>query len=120
MSLMDDDEGFGTLVAENAQWRLWKNDETRRYERSLSEYDENGFTLQGDFFVVLAEEKATGVKTYLMLDKKTQKPYADWTDPITFDFKKKLILIDLKDDCDIVNMANRKKANRKKVKQRPN
>lgn len=109
MSLLDDGEGFGTLVAENSQWRLWKNDETRSYERSLSEYDENGFTLQGDFFVVLAEEKATGNRTYLMLDKRTQEPYADWTDYMSFEFKKRLILMDLKDDCNIVNMANRKK-----------
>lgn len=114
----DEDDGFGTLVAENDQWRLWQNDWTKDYERQLSEYDGDGFTLQGRYFVVLAENKTTGVRTYLMLDKVTQKPYADWTDNISFDFKKRLILMDLKDECNVVNMAkNNKKKKKKKVKE---
>lgn len=111
--ILDDNNGFGKLVAENAQWRLWKNDWTKSYEDQLNEYDEDGFTLQGKYFVVLAESKTTGERIYLMLDKVTQEPYADWTDSISFDFKKKLILMGLKDECNIVNMA---KSNKKKKK----
>lgn len=113
----DNDDSLGTLVAENDQWRLWQNDWTKDYERQLSEYDEDGFTLQGRYFVVLAENKTTGERTYLMLDKVTQEPFANWSDNISFDFKKKLILMDLKDECNIVNMAkSNKKKKKKKVK----
>ncbi len=111
--LNDDDNSLGTLVAENAQWRLWKNDWTKSYEDQLNEYDEDGFTLQGRYFVVLAENKTTGERTYLMLDKVTQEPYASWSDSVSFDFKKRLILMDLKDECNVVNMA---KNNKKKKK----
>ena len=109
----DDDKGYGTLVAENAQWRLWTNDMTEIYERELNEYNTDGFTLQGKYRVVLAENKTTGERSYLMMDKATQEPVANWTDPTSFNFKKSLILMDLKDDCNVVNMA---KANKKKVK----
>lgn len=115
--IMDEDDGFGTLVAENDQWRLWQNDWTKDYERQLSEYDEDGFTLQGSYIVVLAENKVTGMRVYMMIDKRTQEPFADWTDNVSFDFKKKLILMDLKDECNVVNMAkNNKKKKNKKVK----
>ena len=115
--IMNEDDGFGTLVAENDRWRLWQNDWTKDYERQLSEYDEDGFTLQGSYIVVLAENKATGERRYLMIDKRTQEPFADWTDNVSFDFKKKLILMDLKDECNVVNMAkNNKKKKKKKVK----
>lgn len=114
--LNDDDNSLGTLVAENAQWRLWKNGWTKSYEDQLNEYDEDGFTLQGRYFVVLAENKTTGERTYLMLDKATQQPFANWSDSISFDFKKKLILMDLKDECNVVNMAKNNKKKKKKVK----
>lgn len=115
--LNDDDNSLGTLVAENAQWRLWKNGWTKSYEDQLNEYDEDGFTLQGKYFVVLAENKDTGERTYLMLDKVTQEPYASWSDSVSFDFKKKIILMDLKDECNVVNMAkNNKKKKKKKAK----
>ena len=112
----DDDRGYGTLVAENAQWRLWTNDMTEIYERELNEYNTDGFTLQGKYKVVLAENKTTGERTYLMMDKTTQEPVADWTDPTSFNFKKTLILMDLKDDCNVVNMAKANKKKKRKVK----
>lgn len=114
--MTDEDDGFGTLVAENAQWRLWTNDMTKAYERELSEYNTDGFTLQGKYRVVLAENKITGERSYLMLDKATQEPVADWTDPTSFSFKKTLILMDLKDDCNVVNMAKANKKKKRKVK----
>ena len=112
----DDDEEYGTLVAENAQWRLWVNDMTEIYERELNEYNTDGFTLQGKYKVVLAENKITGDRSYLMMDKATQEPVADWTDPTSFSFKKALILMDLKDDCNVVNMAKANKKKKRKVK----
>ena len=116
--ILDDtnDEGFGTLVAENAQWRLWVNDMTKLYEKELDGYNTDGFTLQGKYKVVLAENKTTGERTYLMMDKTTQEPVADWTDPTSFNFKKTLILMDLKDDCNVVNMAKANKKKKRKVK----
>jgi len=112
----DDDKGYGTLVAENAQWRLWTNDMTQIYERELDEYNTDGFTLQGKYMVVLAENKITGERSYLMMDKATQEPVADWTDATSFSFKKTLILMDLKDDCNVVNMAKANKKKKRKVK----
>ena len=109
----DDPESFGTLVAENAQWRLWMNSMTQFYERDLGKYNDEGFTLQGKYMVVLAENKIDGTRSYLMMDKVTQAPVADWGTSEEFDLKKMLILDDLKNDCNIVNMA---KANRKKKK----
>lgn len=100
-----DTESFGKLIAENDQWRLWKNEMTEYYEKELEQYDESGFTLKGELMIVLAENKLDGYRTYLALDRITQKPFADWTRPEEFDLKKRLILIDRKDECNIINMA---------------
>lgn len=115
--IMDDDsEDFGTLVAENAQWRLWSNSMTQFYERELGKYNDDGFTLQGKYMVVLAENKIDGTRSYLMMDKATQTPVADWSTSEEFDLKKMLILDDLKNDCNIINMAKANKKKKRKAK----
>lgn len=111
-----DENSFGTLVAENAQWRLWTNGMTQFYERELGKYNDEGFTLQGKYMVVLAEDKISTIRTYLMLDKVTQTPVADWSTSEEFDLKKMLILDDLKQDCSIINMAKANKKKKRKAK----
>jgi hypothetical protein len=66
--------------------------------------------------LLLSKMVLINVLLYLMMDKVTQEPVADWTDVTSFDFKKSLILMDLKDDCDVVNMAKANKKKKRKVK----
>lgn len=104
-----DENSLGTKVAENDQWILWVNEMTRHYEKDLDSYGSDGYTLQGRYFVVLAENKIDGTRAYLAMDQRTQRPVVDWATPTEFDMKKMLLLEDLKQDSDIVNMAKKRK-----------
>lgn len=95
------------LVAENNQWRLWKNPMTKFFQKELEEYDSDGFTLKGELMVVLAENKTDGNRFYLAMDRVTQKPFADWTSSEEFQLKKALILMDRREELNLVNMAER-------------
>ena len=108
-----DENGLGTKVAENDQWILWINEMTRHYEKDLGSYGSDGYTLQGRYFVVLAENKIDGTRTYLAMDQRTQRPVVDWATPTEFDMKKMLLLEDLKQDSDVVNMAKSFKKKRR-------
>lgn len=92
-------------VAENDQWVLWITDMTKIYQKDLDEYANNGFTLRGRYLVVFAENKLDGTRVYLAMDNSTGRPRVDWTDYSTFEFKKQLLLMDEKEACDIVNIA---------------
>lgn len=111
--IMIEDDGYGTLVAENDQWRLWQNSSTQYYEKCLNEYDHNGFTMQGKLFVVYAESKTGESNSYLALEKGSQRPFMDWYSAEEFDLKLMLVLDDLKKDCDIINIAKSMKKKRK-------
>lgn len=95
------------LVAENSMWKLWKNPMTQFFQKELEEYDSNGFTLKGELMVVLAENKINGNRFYLAMDRITQKPFADWTSSEEFQLKKALILMDRREELNVVNMAER-------------
>lgn len=103
--VISDEPGFGKKVAENDQWILWRNSMTKLYEKNLDEYDSNGFTLRGEYVVVLAENIKENYRTYLLMNRMTQRIIADWNTPSEFEFKKALILRDLKEACNLVNMA---------------
>ena len=105
--LFDDSDGYGKLVAENDLWRLWKNTMTKIFQKELEEYDSDGFTLKGELTVVLAENKTDGNRFYLAIDRITQKPFADWNSREEFDLKKALILMDRREELNLVNMAER-------------
>lgn len=105
--LFDDSDGYGKLVAENDQWRLWKNTMTKIFQKELEEYDSDGFTLKGELMVVLAENKTNGNRFYMAMDRLTQKPFADWSSSEEFQLKKALILMDRKEELNLVNMAER-------------
>ena len=105
--LFDDSDGYGRLVAENNQWRLWKNTMTKIFQKELEEYDSDGFTLKGELTVVLAENKTDGNRFYLAMDRVTQKPFADWTSSEEFQLKKALILMDRREELNLINMAER-------------
>lgn len=95
------------LVAENNLWKLWKNPMTKFFQKELEEYDSDGFTLKGELIVVLAENKTDGNRFYLAMDRVTQKPFADWTSSEEFQLKKALILMDRREELNLVNMAER-------------
>ena len=95
------------LVAENSMWKLWKNPMTQFFQKELEEYDSDGFTLKGELTVVLAENKINGDRFYLAIDRITQKPFADWNSREEFDLKKALILMDRREELNLVNMAER-------------
>lgn len=95
------------LVAENDLWKLWKNPMTKFFQKELEEYDSDGFTLKGELMVVLAENKINGDRFYLAMDRITQKPFADWTSSEEFQMKKALILMDRREELNLVNMAER-------------
>ena len=95
------------LVAENDLWKLWKNPMTKFFQKELEEYDSDGFTLKGELMVVLAENKVKGDRFYLAMDRVTQKPFADWTSSEEFQLKKALILMDRREELNLVNMAER-------------
>lgn len=95
------------LVAENDLWKLWKNPMTKFFQKELEEYDSDGFTLKGELMVVLAENKINGDRFYLAMDRVTQKPFADWTSSEEFQLKKALILMDRREELNLVNMAER-------------
>ena len=95
------------LVAENDLWKLWKNPMTKFFQKELEEYDSDGFTLKGELTVVLAENKTNGNRFYLAMDRITQKPFADWTSSEEFQLKKALILMDRREELNLVNMAER-------------
>lgn len=118
MGIFDDDDD--KLIAENEQWKLFKNTMTKIYQKNLDEYERDGFSVKGDYIVVLAESKIDGRKTYLAIDSKTGRPIADWTDGSEFDFKKALLVNDVRDGCNIVNMAEemQKKKRRRKNESR--
>ena len=105
--LFDDSDGFGKLVAENDQWRFWKNSMTAMYEKELDEYDSQGFTLKGEMTVVFAENKINDNRFYLAMDRITHRPFADWTNFEDFHLKKALILMDRKEELNLVNMAEK-------------
>lgn len=104
MNWLDDDD---RRVAENTEWVLYQNGMTEMYAKRLNDYDANGFTLRGEYTVVLAIRKSDGYRTYLMMDR-NGRPFADWNGPEQFDIKLMMILADLKDSCDIVNMAEKR------------
>ena len=95
------------LVAENDLWKLWKNPMTKFFQKELEEYDSDGFTLKGELMVVFAENKIDGNRFYMAMDRITQSPFADWTNFEDFHLKKALILMDRKDELNLVNMAER-------------
>ena len=95
------------LIAENDLWKLWKNPMTKFFQKELEEYDSDGFTLKGELMVVLAENKINGDRFYLAMDRVTQKPFADWTSSEEFQLKKALILMDRREELNLVNMAER-------------
>lgn len=95
------------LVAENSMWKLWKNPMTKFFQKELEEYDSDGFTLKGELMVVLAENKINGDRFYLAMDRITQKPFADWNSSEEFQMKKALILMDRREELNLVNMAER-------------
>lgn len=100
-------EDSDKLVAENNLWKLWKNPMTKFFQKELEEYDSDGFTLKGELMVVLAENKINGDRFYLAMDRVTQKPFADWTSSEEFQLKKALILMDRREELNLVNMAER-------------
>ena len=100
-------EDSDKLVAENDLWKLWKNPMTKFFQKELEEYDSDGFTLKGELMVVLAENKINGDRVYLAMDRVTQKPFADWTSSEEFQLKKALILMDRREELNLVNMAER-------------
>ena len=100
-------EDSDKLVAENDLWKLWKNPMTKFFQKELEEYDSDGFTLKGELMVVLAENKINGDRFYLAMDRVTQKPFADWTSSEEFQLKKALILMDRREELNLVNMAER-------------
>lgn len=101
------DDDWGRKVAENDKWIFYRNSMTEMYEKDLEEYDQNGFTLRGEYKVVLAYRKEDGFRTYLALDKQG-RPFADWNGPEQFRLKQMLILADLRESCNIVNIAERR------------
>lgn len=105
--LFDDSDGYGKLVAENDLWKLWKNTMTKIFQKELEEYDSDGFTLKGELMVVLAENKTNGNRFYMAMDRLTQKPFADWSSSEEFQLKKALILMDRREELNLVNMAER-------------
>ena len=107
-SKVQKDEGWGKLVAENKEWRLWKNTMTKLYQRDLESYETDGFSAMGRYNVVYAENKRDGKRAYLVLDAKSGRPVIDWVDGYDFDFKKKMLVERIRDECDIVNMAERR------------
>jgi len=100
-------EDSDKLVAENDLWKLWKNPMTKFFQKELEEYDSDGFTLKGELMVVLAENKINGDRFYLAMDRVTQKPFADWTSSEEFQLKKALILMDRREELNLINMAER-------------
>lgn len=100
-------EDSDKLVAENDLWKLWKNPMTKFFQKELEEYESDGFTLKGELMVVLAENKINGDRFYLAMDRVTQKPFADWTSSEEFQLKKALILMDRREELNLVNMAER-------------
>jgi len=100
-------EDSDKLVAENDLWKLWKNPMTKFFQKELEEYDSDGFTLKGELMVVLAENKINGDRFYLAMDRITQKPFADWNSSEEFQMKKALILMDRREELNVVNMAER-------------
>lgn len=100
-------EDSDKLIAENDLWKLWKNPMTKFFQKELEEYDSDGFTLKGELIVVLAENKINGDRFYLAMDRVTQKPFADWNSREEFDIKKALILMDRREELNLVNMAER-------------
>lgn len=105
------------VVAENDQWRLTTNFMTKGYQRRFDEYSRDGFTLNGRFTVVYAENKITDQRVYLAMDNETGQPYADWFSNEEFEMKFLCMLEDLRQECNIVEMAKKvkkKKRGRKK------
>lgn len=106
-------EDSDRLIAENGMWKLWKNPMTKFFQKELEEYDSDGFTLKGELMVVLAENKTNGDRFYLAMDRISQKPYADWTSSEEFQLKKALILMDRKDELNLINMAEKMQENKR-------
>lgn len=104
---LPNDIPISDYIGENGIWTFYRNDLARIYQEHLEEYDQNGFTLKGMFKVIMAYHKTDGYTKYLIIDK-DGKPFADWSTPDEFRLKQMLILADLKDDADIVRMAERR------------
>lgn len=98
-----------TLVAENDSWSLWTNDSTHRYQKELDSYAHDGFTLEGKYRVMFAKSKTSKDETYLAMDCATGRPVIDWKDMYDFDFKKFILMDRLRDECDIVRMAEKRR-----------
>lgn len=103
--MFDDD----ILVKENENWAMYINGMTKLFQRELDSYSLNGFTLQGQFRVLYGVNKADKSHMYFAYSVKTGRPYATWKSSGEFDFKKMCMLDDLKEDCDIVRMAEKRR-----------
>lgn len=112
--VLSDDDGHGKPVYEDAKFRYWSNSQTLTYEKQMHEYDPQGIAPVEVFKVYLIEEKSSGRLSYVAFNKKGE-PFMDWTDPYTFDFKMVLFRDDIRNDCDVVNMAKKRKEKKKRA-----
>lgn len=94
-------------IGENGIWAFYCSRLAKIYQKHLEEYGQDGFTLKGMFKVILAYRKEDGYTKYLIIDK-NGKPFADFSTPDEFRLKQMLILADLRESCDIVNMAEKR------------
>ena len=101
--------GKDVLVAENESWELWETEFTRNYQRDLSAYGSDGFTLDGKYRVVFAKSKDNKETMYLAMDRTTGRPVIDWKDPYDFDIKKSILKDWLREECNIVRMAEKRR-----------
>ena len=97
------------LIKENENWAMYVNSMTKMFQRELDSYSLNGFTLQGRFKVLYGVNKKDQSHMYFAYSVKTGYPYATWKGNEEFDFKKMCMLDDLKEDCDIVRMAEKRR-----------
>lgn len=97
------------FVFENSVCRFYRNDWCLQYESHINEYDIKGITLPDKMTVYLCEPKDGDKPSYVAFDTKG-KPYMEWTDPWTFDFKMTAIRIKIAEEYDIINMAKKKES----------
>ena len=103
------DDVYGTLFYENERVCFYINENTLMYEKRMREYDEHGIVIDDILWKVFyCIPKDDSEPTYVAYDKRG-KPFMDWKDPYTFDFKTKLYRMDLAEENHILNLAKRRK-----------
>lgn len=112
IGLFDDD----VLLGENDRFQFFENSWTQTLTKEAREMDIHGIELRG-WRVIFAQSKTDpNDRNYILIDDKGNARQEDWSVE-SMSWKIKMFKMNMRDACDIVNMAEESNNARNRMKQ---